>query len=251
MQLPTMILMRAKAQAIYNRLIVDFMDVPGAVSVSHALAHHGFGDLLSLLAMSKSDMDGLTMPPTMGSSSITNATINEPVSHGMCNKLKKLLCWLHGKMVNGELQTAEEWMMLSADDFYEVCLQCQIIDPSVQHLVCLASPEGEISASLSHIVITDDDIVNMPTQHAGSGVIQTQGDNATSAESVTKSNGNREELSAEPTMEISETAVTISNNGNVYVCENSSNNMDNGSTSKEEEEDDAMRISDISVQLCN
>jgi hypothetical protein len=48
-------------------------------------------------------------------------------------------------------------------------------------------------------------------------------------------------------MEMSETAVTISNNGNIYVCENGSNNMDNGSTSKEEEEDDATRILDISV----
>jgi hypothetical protein len=80
-----MILTRAKAQAIYNRLIVDFMDVTGVVSVSHALAHHGFGDLLSLLAMSKSDVDGLTMPPTMGSQSATNATINQPVSHGRRN----------------------------------------------------------------------------------------------------------------------------------------------------------------------
>jgi hypothetical protein len=78
-----MILTRTKAQAIYNRLIVDFMDVPGAVSVSHALAHHGFGDLLSLLAMSKSEVDGLTMPPTMGSQSVMEMRTPRTLTSGL------------------------------------------------------------------------------------------------------------------------------------------------------------------------
>ncbi len=133
-----MVLTRANKVEIYNHIVDNILNDQ---TISAALKHDGYKELEDLLSMTDNNVWEMR---SVTQASDTSAKVIEPIHRSKRNKVRLLLGYIKTKQAAGLLESGDDWLELSKDEF-----DSARINPSSTTLSNIASSNGPSLGSKS------------------------------------------------------------------------------------------------------